>query len=505
MRYVAPVGTLLALAALAAVLVGGSLTQPAGPTFEITFSEDICKTPFSGRVYVILSDEHGGEPRATLSFFYGGPFFSREVKDWRPGEPLRFSGENCLGYPQRLATLPAKNYRVQAVMDLNQWAADAINAPGNAYSRAKALSAEDWDDDAMRLEIRYKIADWAPEGSDEVKYISLRSPRISKFYGRDVHLRAAVGLPDSYQADQDRQFPAVYWINGFDGRIRDLNPLGYAMMLNAAGFEAAVIFLEAECPTGHHVFADSANNGPWGAALVEEFIPYLEKQFRLIAEPGARFVTGHSSGGWSSLWLQITYPDMFGGVWSSSPDPVDFTAFMMIDSYDADANFFYNEDGTLRPLSRPGLFGEFFAKDLSERETVLGRGGQLGSFEAVFNPCGRDGKPARLWDRQTGKIDREIAQAWKEYDIRRLIEVRWSTLGPKLEGKLHLFCGGRDDFFLERAFLKLKETLERLGSDAYIEVVPNAGHMLPPSVYSRMARQMCAVHERNYGKEKQER
>ena len=141
---------------------------------------------------------------------------------------------------------------------------------------------------------------------------------------------------------------------------------------------------------------------------------------------------------------------------------------------------------------------QMMAKDLSDREWVIGRGGQMGSFEAVFGPRGPDGKPALLWDRQTGKIDPKIAEAWRKYDIRHIVETNWETLGPKLKGKLYLYCGDRDTFFLELAFYKLRDALKRLGSDAYIEVIPGASHMLPPTIYNKVARQMADKSNRHY-------
>jgi S-formylglutathione hydrolase FrmB len=252
------------------------------------------------------------------------------------------------------------------------------------------------------------------------------------------------------------------------------------------------VVLDPDCRLGHHVFADSANNGPCGRALLEELIPYIELRYRGIGDGRARFVTGHSSGGWSSLWLQVTYPDAFNGVWSTSPDPVDFRDFQRIDLMKPDANMFRDARGEQRPIARKSGKAVLFYKPFSDMEEVMGHGGQLASFEAVFSARGADGRPRKLWDRTTGAIDPEVAKSWERYDIRLVLERNWKMLGPKLAGKLHVWTGGADTFYLEGAVQKLKETLAQLGSDAIVEVFPGRDHSLrDKAIRDRIAREMA--------------
>jgi S-formylglutathione hydrolase FrmB len=250
--------------------------------------------------------------------------------------------------------------------------------------------------------------------------------------------------------------------------------------------------LDPDCGTGHHVFADSATNGPRGRALVEELIPYIEKTFPAIADPRARLVNGHSSGGWSSLWLQVTYPDTFGGVWSTSPDPVDFRDFQRIDLYAKDANMFRDPAGNRRPLARMRYRAVLFYDSFSRMEDVIGDGGQLHSFEAVFSPLASNRSPRQLWDRATGAVDPETAGAWEAYDIHLVLERNWRSLAPKLLGKLHVVTGGVDTFYLEGAVKLLKESLEALGSDAVVEIVPDRDHgnLLDAALAERFDREM---------------
>jgi len=186
--------------------------------------------------------------------------------------------------------------------------------------------------------------------------------------------------------------------------------------------------------------------------------------------------------------LQVAYPETFGGCWSLAPDPVDFRSFQLTNIYDPDDNLYYEPDGSPRAVARGR---DRAMKPFVDAEEVLGRGGQMGSFEAVFSPRGADGKPARLWDRTTGKLDARVARAWKKYDIALKLKREWSSLGPRLAGKLHIFCGDRDTFFLDGAVLRLRDELKNLGSDAYVEIVPGAGHGLTPGVRLTVARQVA--------------
>jgi S-formylglutathione hydrolase FrmB len=229
---------------------------------------------------------------------------------------------------------------------------------------------------------------------------------------------------------------------------------------------------------GHHVFADSVNNGPWGSALVKEFIPHLEKQFRMDAKPSGRFLTGHSSGGWSTLWVMISHPDFFGGTWSTSPDPVDFRNFTGPDFTKLPTQTMYaDENGKEFNLVRFNGLPIMSVRQYVMQERVLGYyGGQFASFEAVFSPKGNDGQPMPVADRETGQIYLDVAKAWERYDISRILRDKWSTLGPKLKGKLHIVVGTADTFHLDEPVRLLDAELKKLGSDARIEYLEGRDH-----------------------------
>ena len=302
--------------------------------------------------------------------------------------------------------------------------------------------------------------------------IQVHSGALTAFWGRPIDIDAHVLLPDSFYKEPQRHYPVIYWISGFDGdgRISMDMELDWQAPMRALREQFIIVSLEGMFEGGHDEFADSANNGPWGTAFTQEFVPAVEAQYRAFATPQTRFVAGHSSGGWSALWLQVTYPDLFGGEWSLSPDPVDFRDFTGPDITKVPAqNFFTDASGHDYKLDGQLL-----------RTFVVGPGWekrQYESFDAVFSPRDADGKPEPLFDRRTGVIDPAVASYWEmHYDIARLLRDHWSTLGPKLQGKLHIIVGSADQFDLEAPVEMLADELRGLGSDAQFNVIQGDNH-----------------------------
>jgi pimeloyl-ACP methyl ester carboxylesterase len=483
----------LALRLLPAHAQSPGASTAASPRFLVTFTAAVTPGPWTGRIYVMMAPEESArEPRFGPNWFNPQPFFAVDVKDRRPGDTIEVGGPGTLAFPKLIDKREPGAYAAQAVLDKNLGERDFSNAPGNGYSAPVRVTIGGGSGGPTRLVIDKVVPPRAFRETERIKEVDIESPLLSRFYGKPTRMRAAVILPQGYAASGTRRYPVVYIIPGFGGRHYNAAPLE---RLYSGSEEAPMlrVVLDPDCALGHHVFADSANNGPRGKALVEELIPHIEKTYRAVGKPAARFVTGHSSGGWSSLWLQVTYPDTFGGVWSTSPDPVDFRDFQRIDIYAKNANMFTDEQGRPRPLARRGTTPVIWYKAFSDMETVIGHGGQLASFEAVFSPRGADGKPRPLWDRTTGNVDPETARAWEKYDIRLVLERDWPTLGPKLKGKLHIYTGERDTFYLEGAVRLLKDSLTKLGSDAHIEIVPGKDHgtLLDRALRERIAREMA--------------
>ncbi len=488
------------------ILGGDSQTQepakkPAPLAFHITYDPRVCSVPFTGRVFVMVSKQAIKDQPLKPKWFNPEPIFALDVKDWKPGTKLVL-GNSALGFPAPLATLPKETYSVQAIMDFDRGSQNAVNAPGNGFSKPIRLEVDPAKTGTVRLTIDQVIPARKFEETERVKLVDIESKLLSAFHGRPMRLRAGVVLPKTFSKNQDQRYPVIYEVPGFGGNHFMAHGALARNATEVAGIDMLHVVLDPESRLGHHVFADSENNGPCGRALVEELIPAIEGKFRALGTPGGRFVTGHSSGGWSSLWLQVSYADFFGGVWSTAPDAVDFRDFQRVNIYAPKNNLFADDKGQPRPLARKGGKVVLYYKPFSDLENVLGHGGQLESFEAVFSPRGRDGKPRRLWDRFSGRIDLQVAKAWQRYDIRMVLQKNWPALAPRLAGKVHVYMGAEDNFYLEGATLLLKQTLTNLGSDAVVEIFPGRDHstLLDKELRQRIATEMAEQFRRNFKK-----
>jgi S-formylglutathione hydrolase FrmB len=469
----------------------------AGLRITVTYAEALADA-YSGRVYVLMSTGSRREPRFGPRWFGDDPFFAVDVDGWRPDAPLVLAGNDVHTFPRPMDGVPAGTWSVQAVMRLNPDSPRIGTGAGNAYSDVWRGEIDVTKPSPVALRIDRRVVSRPFPESDRIKLFEMRSDRMTEFLGRPAVLRAAVILPVGYDDDPERRYPVQYVIGGFGSDHR--MALRFRGMWDRAGFQdrLARVVLDPLCFGGHHVFADSASNGPRGTALVEELIPALEQAYRFDPIPAARFVGGHSSGGWSSLWLQVAHPDFFGGVWSTAPDPVDFSHFQTVDIYASDANMYVSADGGRVPVARRGDTPFAYTRDFCAMEDVYGEGGQLRSFEWVFSPRSADGHPRRLWDRATGAVDPDVAEAWKAYDIRLVLEENWERLGPRLAGKLNVFCGDADTFYLDGAVARLKEAMERLGADAVVEIHAGRDHgsLLSAELIERMDREMVEAYER---------
>jgi hypothetical protein len=489
----------LTLSALLWLFAGAALAQPL--RFEITLDPGIASRPITGRLFVLLAQTGTSEPRLGPDWFKPEPFFAADVIAFQPGE-TRVLDERADSFPAGLSQLKPGRYRMQAVLDQSFDEQHHGKAAGNLYGEVREAQLDPAASGPISLKLNRVITQPPFRETRWLKEVTLRSDLLSAFHNREVLERCAVVLPSSYYDDPARRYPVVYMIPGFSGSHRDAGRYAEGSPPIGEGeVEFIRVMLSGQCKWGHHVFANSATNGPRGDALVFELIPHIDHTFRTIVAPTARFLNGHSSGGWSSLWLQVSYPDQFGGVWSTSPDPVSFHDYQQVNLYaNPPESLYVDQRGQRRPIARNGRTVTLWYDSFGRMDDCLGRGGQLRSFEAVFSPLDDSGQPRKLWDRQTGRIDPEVARAWQDYDIRLKLQREWPQLAPKLQGKLHVTTGGLDTFYLEGAVALLAETLKELGSDAEITILAGESHssLLKPELYRKMRRQMSDTFLRHH-------
>ena len=467
---------------LTAIASAQIVTEGQHVRFRVTLSPELGNDAASGRLIILLSNQK--EPAKILEPEFGFRDFkvwiaAGEVHHLAPGSSVELDPD-VLASPEAFSHAPAGDYQAMAVLDVNHHYAYASLEPGDLRSAVIPLKHFDpASQQVVDLSLTERTHDSHPALTPPLYLLDFSSPSLSAFFGRSIHMRGVVVLPPTYAKYKGRRFPTVYWTHGFSAPFRYIQQLAanYSKGMSDGKLpEMIYVLLDEECPGGTHEFADSVNNGPWGKALTQELIPYLEHKYRMDAKSSGRFLTGHSSGGWAALWLQVTYPTIFGGSWPTSPDPSDFRSFTGPNIL-KDKNFYHKPDGSKWMLIRSNGKDVTSLEDFVRMERVMGSyGGQIASFEWVFSPRGPDGRPAQLFDRDTGEIHPDVAQAWEKYDISAILRAGASKLRPLLQDKIHLTVGTADTFHLDEPALLLEETLKELGIRAHINFLPGKNH-----------------------------
>jgi len=527
-------------------------TATADARFEISYPAGLANGPITGRVFVMISKNNRTEPRLQAGSYNASvPFYGLDVNALKPGDRAVID-TSVLGHPvESLKELPAGEYYVQALLNvytqvrrkdghviwvhMDQWEGQKWNrSPGNFVSEVQRVRLDPAAGFNVKLSLTKKLPPVEiPPDTEWVKRVKFQSKMLSEFWGHPIYLGATLLLPKGYDQNANQKYPAIY-IQGHFGLGA---PFGFTTQPSStreseeqrrerlsrsareSGYEFAqawmsdnfprMVAVTFQHPTPYYddsYAVNSANNGPYGDALTKELIPYLEKTFRISAEPHSRVLTGGSTGGWEALALQVFHPKFFNGTWVLYPDPVDFRRYQMSNVYEDD-NAFEVPNGDwgklIRPLSR-NADGQvtLTMREMSRLEAVLGSkvrsGQQIAAWDAAYGPVGKDGYPRPIWDPLTGKIDREVALYMRDhgYDLKYNLEKNWPQIGRDLVGKIHVYCGDMDNYYLNLAVYHLEDFLKSVDnpkSEAVFEYGrPMKPHGWQPFTNAELVRLMAA-------------
>ena len=527
---------------------------PQRQAITVSFPASVSDKPVDGRVLFLLSNDDSAEPRMQIDDTPRTQMvFGVTVDGLKPGQPVAIT-DDAWGYPVRqIDDVPPGDYTVQAVLNVYQTfhRADGMTvklapdrgegqhwniAPGNFYSAPKKVRIGRGSAPIAVL-MEKVIAPIAPEPDTKyVKHLRIQSELLTKFWGTPMYLSAIVLLPEGWDTHPNAHYPLMvfhgHFPTGFDDfRTTPPDPNlkpDYSERFHLAGYNriqqqeayleykkwispgfprVLVLQIQHANPFYDDSYAvNSANVGPYGDAIETELIPAVEKQFRGIGAGWARFLYGGSTGGWESIAVQMFYPDHYNGAFIACPDPVDFHAYMTTDLYKQD-NIFYLK-GANKKVDQPAMRDYLGHTLISVRDNIAyegalgdhGRSGdQFDIWQAVFSPVGVDGYPKPIFDKVTGVIDHSTAEYWRQhYDLDAILQRDWNTLGPKLQGKLHIYVGSDDTYFLNDAVYLMEDFLKKTGTPGYgvpydgeVKYGPRAEHCWNgdpnlPNAYSRL-------------------
>jgi hypothetical protein len=490
---------------------------------SVTLGDGLSLGPVTGRMFVLVTDRADVEPRLvtadTGDYYFNdprfdfAPFFGQDVDALRPGATVSLSGKEN-GFPfATLAELPPGEYSIQAVFDryeqvtpahgktiwlpMDHWEGSQFHLkPGNFYSDVQRIKVEKGRGLKVSLVLRAQIPEVKqPEDTKYLKFRKFRSELASKFWGRDMPVGVNVLLPEGYDEHPNAHYPVVFHMGHFleyapwhfpmkeppktEGPAPERSPRWMWEHWIAPG-TPRVIVVTLLHPTPYYddsYLVNSANTGPWQDVLMKELLPYINREFRTIDAPWARVMSGGSTGGWISLYTQITQPESFGGAWVYCPDMVDYRSLVQTDMYRE--NNYFTPDGYKwlhpeRPYSRT-VTGKWAvsARQFAQLSSALGsrsRGGEwLDAYAAMFGPVGADGYPVPLIDWESGAIDHHVAEVWRDngFDLRYFMEKNWKTLGPKVKGQLFFLAGDMDQFYTNNALYLLEDFLKNTQDPPY--------------------------------------
>ncbi len=507
------------------LLIGCEKAVKPSYAIDVSFPEKVSSTAKDGRLLLMLSSDDSAEPRFQISDGLDTQIiFGMNVNDWQPGVPMTFN-DAVFGYPyESLADVPPGEYTVQALLNVyetfelstghtvklpmdngegQQWQ----RSPGNLYSEPFKIRVASNGFENVLVEMDQIIPPIEePEDTEWIKHVKVKSEKLSEFWGRDTYLGAHVLLPKGFEEHPEANYPLMIFhghfpsdFSGFRTTPPDPNLKpeyserfdleGYNIIQQQEAYDfykrwnepdfPRFIIIEIQHPTPYYddsYAVNSASQGPYGDAITYELIPEIEKQFRGIGEGWSRFLYGGSTGGWEALAVQVMYPEEYNGCFAACPDPIDFRAYTLTNIYEDENAYYYpSAHKTLEVPSHRNYLGQIQStlRQGNHLELVLGdksrSGQQWDIWEATYSPQGEDGYPARIWDKKTGEIDREVAEYWKEnFDLRYIMERDWSKLGDNLKGKIHIYCGDMDNYYLNNAVYLMEDFLEST-TDPYYE------------------------------------
>ena len=510
--------------------------QTTNLRFAVSFLETSSKAPLDGRVLLLISADNAKEPRFQISEDLNTQqVFGIDVDGLKPGQDA-IVDFNAFGYPVKsLSQVPPGEYWVQALLhryemfkradghtvklpmdrgEGQQW----NRAPGNLYSTPQKMTINPQKSETIKLKLDQAIPPiQPPEATKYIKHVRMQSKLLSDFWGRPMYLGANVLLPEGFDSHPNTRYPLVIFHGHFPadfGGFREQPPdpnlkPEYSERFKLEGYNKIIqeeahkfyqewtgpnfprmIIIEIQHANPYYddsYAVNSANLGPYGDAITYELVPFIEKQFRGIGRGWARFMYGGSTGGWEALAAQIFYPDEYNGAWGACPDPIDFRAYTVVNIYEHKNSYY--ADSKWKRTPRPGkrnYLGELAATTEEENhmELALGTksrsGGQFDIWEAVYSPVGKDGYPKPIWDKLTGEIDHSVAAYWREhYDLGHILKRDWAKLGPKLEGKIHIYVGEADNYFLNNAVYLVEDFLKTTKNPHYggeVDYEPRAEH-----------------------------
>jgi hypothetical protein len=287
----------------------------------------------------------------------------------------------------------------------------------------------------------------------------------------DPHMRPLwVYVPPGYD-ESDEPLPSIYVIQGLTGQLdmwrnrtafrKNVPELTDELFAGGDCPPCVVVFVDAWTSLGGSQFIDSPGTGKYLTYICDELVPFVDSQYRTVADAGHRGITGKSSGGYGAMVDPMVRPDVWGGLATHAGDALfemcylpDFRKSVRVlrDSYESSFDKFW-EDFRTRPA---------FSKDSDYH--LLNDWCMAACYSA-----NDDGSVELPYDVATGELRPEIWERWLAWDPVRMVSRHPDALkGLKA---IYIDCGKRDQFYLDLGAEAFRRELEKIGvTDVFFEL-----------------------------------
>ena len=467
------------VAALAlSVIAPAAIAQKA--VFKIIFDDSVCAEPYTGRVYVAFSrpdPRRPGEPRMRMgSWFSPPPLLALDVVDVPVGGSVLI-GKSALSHPIPLDEIEPGKWEIQGVVRMNLDSPNPGRGAGDLYSNTVTVDLSEKRDGPIELVLTNTVEPRKFPESREVKHFEIKQ-QAAQQVSRPPRLDARRRHPPRWVGrEPDQTLPHRLSQHGLwrqslrrakagrstrpGKRCAQVHPTSSSTRPATAGIASS----RTRPTTGPGAPRWSPNSSPRSRRNTA-----ARSTPTTASSPEAPAAGGPASGSRSCT------PTTSAPAFLTCPTPSI--------SATSSASTFIRPARTCSSMKTESAARSPARAETSRSGTTTSSGEKPSSGPAgrsvhskpASARAGDDGEPMPVFNRETGAVNAKVAKAWEAYDIRLILERDWEQLEPSLAGKIHVYAGEVDTFYLEGAARLLMESVDGLAADAEVRIIGGMAH-----------------------------
>jgi len=175
--------------------------------------------------------------------------------------------------------------------------------------------------------------------------VKIKAPSLmGSQLGTSTERNIQIYLPPSYSSTT-KLYPVVYFLAGYGAKAEEYEPLHQRieeLSNNKKIAEMIFVFVDAFDPLLGSFYVNSELHGNWESYIAEDLVQYIDAHYRTKVGPKYRGISGHSMGGFGSIYVGQKHHTVFGGIYAVSPPifrPHGFNNSFLANNWQAIARF----------------------------------------------------------------------------------------------------------------------------------------------------------------------